>query len=78
MSDLLTREQLDALIDERAGVIAARMIGQALHGVAERIASAITGGPVVVLPILHMTDLVAEKRQPSPGNDAYVSGRPVR
>jgi hypothetical protein len=70
----LTREQLDALIDQRAGVVAAQMIGQALHGAAERVAAAITGGPVVVLPVLHMADIVAEATALSPGMDTYVSG----
>lgn len=73
MSALFTPEQ-QAEIACIAEIRAAAMVGQALHGAAERISSALMGGPVVVLPLLHMTDIAAQAGAVSSGKETHVTG----
>lgn len=73
MSALFTPEQ-QAEIARIAEIRAAAMVGQELHGAAERIASALMGGPVVVLPLLHMTDIAAQPHAASSGKETHVTG----
>jgi hypothetical protein len=73
VSALFTPEQ-EAEIARIAEIRAAAMVGQALHGAAERIASALMDGPVVLLPLLHMTDIAAQRPGTSSGKEAHVSG----
>lgn len=74
MIALFTPEQ-ESEITRLAEMRAAAMIGQALHGAAERIASALTGSPVVLLPLFHMRDIAAKAGSPSPENASVVSRR---
>lgn len=73
MSALFTPEQ-QAEIARIAEIRSAAMVGKALHGAAERIASALMGGPVVVLPLLHMTDIAAQSGTVSSGKETHVTG----
>jgi hypothetical protein len=73
MSALFTPEQ-EAEIARIAEIRASGMIGQALNGAAERIASALMGGPVVVLPLLHRTDIAAQAGVASPGKATRATG----
>lgn len=74
MIALFTPEQ-EAEIARIAEIRAAALVGQALHGAAERIASALMGGPVVLLPLLHMADIAATAGSPSPENTSGVFRR---
>lgn len=74
MSVFFTPEQ-EAEITRIADIRAAAMVGQMLQGAAERIASALTGGPVVVLPLLHLTDIARNAGGPSPENNSGVFRR---
>lgn len=74
MSAVFTSEQ-QTEIARIAEVHAAAMVAQALTGAAERIASALKGGPVVVLPLLHMTDIASKAGTPSPENTRSVFRR---
>ncbi len=77
MSELFTPEQ-QIEITRIAETRAAAMVGQALHGAAERIGSALMGGPVVVMPLLHMTDIGRKVGAPSPENSSSVFRREVQ
>lgn len=71
-----TPEQ-QAEIERLADVRAARLISQALHGAAERIAAAITVEQVVLLPLVHIADIAGIKRAASPGKAGPVSAQVI-
>lgn len=73
MSALFTPEQ-QAEIARIAEIRAAGLVGQTLHGAAERIVSALMGGSVVVLPLLHLVDIARLEANWSSGKQAHVSG----